>query len=613
MYSNWQSLAMIYSWKRSGQPGKLTRVMCCTEKEKANYPQELLKEVETHIAPSFTVHPRTHDNYAAYNKPEAVIDWLQHVTPEEDYVLVLDSDMILRRPFLVELMQPKPHLAIGARYTYMIGVANELAVRHIPEIAPRNDTLAGPLGRRADQVGGFFFVHRDDLKRMSTLWLKYTEDVRADEMAYKYSGDVYAIHPGDKPWISEMYGYAYGAAKADVWHKWDTYSMIYPEYEPHGIPKLMHYGLHFKVGGWAFDKHWHYGFDVTKCPPWDLKDARRTAGVFNPPPRPSSLTNQNKVTQYYRDLLSIETVAAMNAGLCDYHLRHCPPSQQLYDVCKEAFDLYKEVTEEVARVEAHFDCQDFHDKCHEWASKGECNTNPEYMQATCKKSCGVCSKATPASQLRPPSDELERNLGLLKEKLGAGHGADPDSKAVSPIIPHDTTSPQTTTTTSASPVDSPPPPKASPSPPPPSPPPPSPVIAAVQTSVGNVGNMQSPRTKKELLTRCYRMALSLSEVKDCVAAAKAGTEYNRKLLGEGSAKVAGHDTEDLTLNQPPVVMPTDTPVVQQKAAGPRPISMSSLPTWQALGIWMMVVGACMVIVPRLFHMRRRARSGMRTE
>jgi hypothetical protein len=31
------------------------------------------------------------------------------------------------------------------------------------------------------QVGGFFFIHRDDLKRMSKLWLKYTEDVRADK------------------------------------------------------------------------------------------------------------------------------------------------------------------------------------------------------------------------------------------------------------------------------------------------------------------------------------------------------------------------------------------------------------------------------------------------
>ena len=65
-------------------------------------------QVETHIAPSFTIHPVTKDNYAAYNKPEAVIDWLQHVTPEEEYILVLDSDMILRRPFIVRMGGPEP-------------------------------------------------------------------------------------------------------------------------------------------------------------------------------------------------------------------------------------------------------------------------------------------------------------------------------------------------------------------------------------------------------------------------------------------------------------------------------------------------------------------------
>ena len=45
MYSNWMSLGMIYSFKMSGQPGKVTRVMCCTEEEKANYPKVLLQQV----------------------------------------------------------------------------------------------------------------------------------------------------------------------------------------------------------------------------------------------------------------------------------------------------------------------------------------------------------------------------------------------------------------------------------------------------------------------------------------------------------------------------------------------------------------------------------------
>eukprot|EP00955_Chlamydomonas_euryale_P000407 4551-Chlamydomonas_euryale.AAC.1 len=65
------------------------------------------------------------------------------------------------------------------------------------------------------QVGGFFFLHREDLHSLSHDWLKFTEDVRIDPLAYRDCGDSYATSFGQRPWISEMYGYAFGAAK--VW------------------------------------------------------------------------------------------------------------------------------------------------------------------------------------------------------------------------------------------------------------------------------------------------------------------------------------------------------------------------------------------------------------
>lgn len=33
--------------------------------------------------------------------------------------------------------------ALAAHYDYLKGVDNDLALRHVPEVAPRNDTLAG--------------------------------------------------------------------------------------------------------------------------------------------------------------------------------------------------------------------------------------------------------------------------------------------------------------------------------------------------------------------------------------------------------------------------------------------------------------------------------------
>lgn len=53
-------------------------------------------------APSqFAWNEEIKDWYAAYNKPGAVVDWLKHVDPKEEYIVVLDSDMLLRRHFKV--------------------------------------------------------------------------------------------------------------------------------------------------------------------------------------------------------------------------------------------------------------------------------------------------------------------------------------------------------------------------------------------------------------------------------------------------------------------------------------------------------------------------------
>ncbi|GFH16828.1 predicted protein, partial [Haematococcus lacustris] len=89
--SDWQTVGMAFSAKITAQPGAITRVMCCTDEQRKRYNQQLLDLMATHVAPSFAINPRTGDNYAAYNKPGAVVDWLAHVTPKEDWVLVLDS------------------------------------------------------------------------------------------------------------------------------------------------------------------------------------------------------------------------------------------------------------------------------------------------------------------------------------------------------------------------------------------------------------------------------------------------------------------------------------------------------------------------------------------
>ncbi len=69
LYSNWMSVGMAFSFKNSGQKGKITRVMCCTDEEKASYPKDMLTIMDTHVAPSFAFDKKTNDHYAAFNKP----------------------------------------------------------------------------------------------------------------------------------------------------------------------------------------------------------------------------------------------------------------------------------------------------------------------------------------------------------------------------------------------------------------------------------------------------------------------------------------------------------------------------------------------------------------
>ena len=58
----------------------------------------------------------------------------QEVKPTEDFILVIDADMIMRQPFDPIGMGAGPGWAISAFFGYMKGVSNELAMRHVPYV-----------------------------------------------------------------------------------------------------------------------------------------------------------------------------------------------------------------------------------------------------------------------------------------------------------------------------------------------------------------------------------------------------------------------------------------------------------------------------------------------
>lgn len=60
----------------------------------------------------------------------------------------------------------------------------------------------------------------------------------------------------------------------------------------------------------------------------------------------------------YRDLIAISVVHMLNAALCEFHTKHCPPSEQLRVECGRAVAAYKEVKAAVRQLDVEMSCID---------------------------------------------------------------------------------------------------------------------------------------------------------------------------------------------------------------------------------------------------------------
>ncbi|KAK9272985.1 hypothetical protein L1049_003366 [Liquidambar formosana] len=292
-YFDWQTVGLMQSFKKAQQPGPITRLLSCTEEEKKGYRG-------MHLAPTFEVpsmsrHPKTGDWYPAINKPAGIVHWLKHSKDADnvDWVVILDADMIIRGPIIPWELGAEKGRPVAAYYGYLVGCDNLLAQLHTkhPELC--------------DKVGGLLAMHIDDLRALAPMWLSKTEEVREDRAHWgtNLTGDIYG-----KGWISEMYGYSFGAAEVGLRHKINDDLMIYPGYIPReGVePILLHYGLPFSVGNWSFSKLDHHEDDI-------VYDCGR---LFPEPPYPREVKLMEADPNKRRALfLSIECINTLNEGL----------------------------------------------------------------------------------------------------------------------------------------------------------------------------------------------------------------------------------------------------------------------------------------------------------
>jgi ShK domain-like len=71
--------------------------------------------------------------------------------------------------------------------------------------------------------------------------------------------------------------------------------------------------------------------------------------------------------------------------------RFCPKSCKVCSLLNDERDLEEDDEEDDSNLDV-VKCQNNHETCEFWASKGECEVNPNYMEQNCAKACGTCPK-----------------------------------------------------------------------------------------------------------------------------------------------------------------------------------------------------------------------------
>jgi len=419
-YFDWQSLGLMYSHRKVQQMGGFTRLMACDK----NPPPGVHIVPDTHVHPNYAVHPRTKDSYAPYNKPYSIKHWLLNVKPTANYIIVLDADMVFRKAITAAMLGVEKGRPVSAHYGYLIGVFKENLMK-VKERVPNVD--------KAQQVGGFTVMHREDLEQVAPRWLYWTEEVRQDPQSWSNTGDIFnANGKSGPPWISEMYGYVFACAEVGLNFKVSNNVMLYPGYSPppEPWPAVLHYGITYNVDEYAFDKHWYMGqSDFTTCP----------GRVFNKPMLPEELSVEPGTVEYRRKTVALTVAQSLYEATKWWSGTFCgetlpDPPRQSYSCSKDASNgvvvcqevqgkqgedmLLQRLRGETSQ-NSHESCIEISGDCCGWAATGECGNNPGFMLEKCQKSCNLCSVSCQQECCPPntPAHSIERSPASLPKQV----------------------------------------------------------------------------------------------------------------------------------------------------------------------------------------------------
>ena len=105
-------LEYLYPHRRAKQPGRFVRIAACLPG----------KGLPTPLVPTWVtegVEYVDHITYPLFNKAWAIAAYMKHAAPKEDFVLVLDSDMLIHAPFLPSDFGIAPKRAAAENMWYL--------------------------------------------------------------------------------------------------------------------------------------------------------------------------------------------------------------------------------------------------------------------------------------------------------------------------------------------------------------------------------------------------------------------------------------------------------------------------------------------------------------
>ena len=228
-YQDWQAVGVLWSAKKNWSNVKYTRLLSCGLFKRKLY--KYRHAVPSYMASDWATHPESGDDYPPYNRPIAVKEYFEDVYPPEEFMVVIDPDVIIRKP-LDDLPVAQGH-PVAQRYDYL---HNNDAIN---KLAKRFNMKAEDL----QPIGMPYIIHRDDLKRLAPLWLEYTEKIRNDPEAKEWSG-----------WIAEMHSYTLAAAALGLKHTIRDDLADRTPYETVKDPYVLHYDLRHDCKDFTWDK-----------------------------------------------------------------------------------------------------------------------------------------------------------------------------------------------------------------------------------------------------------------------------------------------------------------------------------------------------------------------